>query len=100
MSWHESAVVFTWHSVVTETMNRILNQDGSDLQWQPDHSDLPTDSTVCVCGVVHRKSSITFMLAVQSVGPPLQLLGGRRMPRDLHAVKLRVLMRNLTDSNS
>ncbi|KAL0024980.1 hypothetical protein WJX77_008277 [Trebouxia sp. C0004] len=26
-------------------MNRILKQDGSDLQWQPDHSDLPTDST-------------------------------------------------------
>ncbi|DBA86957.1 TPA: hypothetical protein ACH3X2_000350 [Trebouxia sp. C0005] len=45
MSSRESAVVFTWHSVVTETMNRILKQDGSDLQWQPDHSDLPTDST-------------------------------------------------------
>ncbi|KAL0043922.1 hypothetical protein WJX82_005225 [Trebouxia sp. C0006] len=45
MSSRESAVVFTWHSVVTETMNRILKQDGSDLQWQPDHSHLPTDST-------------------------------------------------------
>ncbi len=64
-------MVFTWHSVVTETMNRILDQDGSDLQWQPDHTDLPTDSTVCICSDLHETSSITFMLAVQSVKPPL-----------------------------
>ena len=67
MSSRELAVVFTWHSVVTETMNRILKQDGSDLQWQPDHSDLPTDSTVCVCSDPHKLFSIMFMLECRTL---------------------------------
>ncbi len=59
----ESAVVFTWHSVVKETMNRVLHQDGSALQWQPDYGDLPTDSIVCICSV-HKATCITSMFAV------------------------------------
>ncbi len=94
MSSRESAVVFTWHSVVTETMNCVLKQDGSDLQWQPDHSDLPTDSTVCVC------SGETIQHHVHArVSDPLTLLGGCRMPRVLRVVKLRVPTRHLTGSN-
>lgn len=45
----ELAIALTWHGVVTETMNRVLGQDDSDLQWQPDDCDLPIYSTVCGC---------------------------------------------------
>ena len=97
MSSRESAVVFAWHSMVSETMNRILKQDGHDLQWQPDDGDLPTDSTVCVCSDLRKTSSIMLMLDTWAL---LQLLGGCRMPRVLHVVKLRVRVRHLTGSSS
>lgn len=48
-------------------MNHILRQDGSELQWQPDSSDLPTDSSVHGCTNLHNTSSITLLPAVQSV---------------------------------
>ena len=38
----------TWHQVVTETLDSVFKQEGSKFQWQPDHNDEPTESTVCV----------------------------------------------------
>ena len=67
LSPRESGVAFTWHCVVTETMNHILREDDSDLQWQPDSSDLPTESSVRGCANLHNTFSNTLLPAVQTV---------------------------------